>query len=78
MAGAELIILACNTSHYFIYEVMSNVDVPILSMIDATLAAVLRRGITKAALFATEGTVKSGIYTDVFKKNGIPKNCKQV
>ncbi|MDE7323592.1 MAG: amino acid racemase [Lachnospiraceae bacterium] len=69
--GAELIIIACNTSHYFLDKVRSSVKVPILSMIDVTLSAAKRKGITKAALFATEGTVKSGIYTTEFERNGI-------
>lgn len=69
--GAEIIVLACNTSHYFLDDVRRGINVPVLSMIDACLEAVLNQGITKAALFATEGTVKSGIYQKTFNKNGI-------
>lgn len=70
-SGAELLVLACNSSHFFLPEVMGSVNVPILNMIDVTLYSTQRMGIKKVALLATEGTVKSGIYTNVYAKNGI-------
>lgn len=69
--GAEILVMPCNTAHYFLSEIQRNVEIPILSMIEATCESLLKRGIKTIGLLATEGTINSGIYQDVFEKNGI-------
>ena len=69
--GAEILAMPCNTAHYFISEIQKNVDIPILNMIEVTGDALLERGIKTVGLLATEGTINSGIYQDVFGKKGI-------
>ena len=69
--GADFLIVPCNTAHYFREAVQMSVDIPILSMIELTGEAVLSRGIKTVGLLATEGTINSGIYQNVFKKLGI-------
>lgn len=69
--GAEILVMPCNTAHYFYSEVQKNVEIPILNMIELTYNALLQKGIKKAGLLATEGTIKSGIYQNTFKDSGI-------
>lgn len=69
--GAELLVIPCNTAHYFRAEVQKSVDIPILSMIELTGKALLEKGIKTVGLLATEGTINSGIYQEVFTKLGI-------
>ncbi len=69
--GAQILVMPCNTAHYFRSKVQKNVDIPILSMIEITGESLLKKGIKTAGLLATEGTINSGIYQDVFMKMGI-------
>lgn len=69
--GAEVLVMPCNTAHFFRSEVQKNVDIPILSMIELTGKALLEKGIKTVGLLATEGTVKSRIYQDVLEEMSI-------
>lgn len=69
--GADILVIPCNTAHYFRSEVQKSVNIPILSMIELTGEALLKKGVQTVGLLATEGTVNSGIYQDVFEKMGI-------
>lgn len=60
--GADFILLPCNTSHYFYDEIQSELNVPVLNMIELTSAELKKKGIKKVGLLATEGTVKSKVY----------------
>ena len=69
--GAQILVMPCNTAHYFLSEVQKNVDIPILNMIEITGKHLLENGIKTVGLLATEGTINSRIYQDVFLKMGI-------
>ena len=69
--GAEVIIVPCNTAHAFLPQVQEAVDVPFLHMIDLTRDALVKRGIRKAGLLATTGTLRTGIYQQRFASTGI-------
>lgn len=60
--GVDFIAVPCNTAHIFIKELREVSGVPVLSIIDETALALKRRGIRKAGLLATSGTINSGIY----------------
>lgn len=65
--GAEILVMACNTSHYYIEEIQKELPVPVLSIVESTFLAVKSQGIRKVALFATEGTVKAKVYQKIFE-----------
>lgn len=69
--GAEVLVMPCNTAHYFYNDVQNAVDIPVLHMIEITCNSLLKKGIKKAGLLATDGTIESGIYQGVFDKSGI-------
>ncbi len=69
--GADLLIMPCNTAHYFHGKVQEAVGVPVLNMIEITCDALKEKGIKKAGLLATDGTIQSGIYQSVFENNAI-------
>lgn len=79
--GAELLIMPCNTAHYFYDDVSDSVSVPVLNMISVTGRILSAKGIRKAGLLATDGTVQSGIYEVELQKYGIevvkPDACGQ-
>lgn len=65
-AGAEVLVMACNTAHFFYDDVAAAVEVPILHMPRLTAEAVRAAGLGPVALLATDGTVQSGIYQAAF------------
>ena len=72
-AGADFLIMPCNTAHYFIDDLRGNLGIPVLDMIELTAEAFVERlpDASGAGLIATDGTVKSGIYESRFGKKGV-------
>ncbi|MBR2829577.1 MAG: amino acid racemase [Solobacterium sp.] len=69
--GAEVLVMPCNTAHGFYEQVAASVNVPVLHMIALTRDALKERGIQRAGLLATDGTVETGIYQKTFAGSGI-------
>lgn len=70
-AGAKLLVIPCNTAHYFYDGLSETSSVPILNIIEETVRYLKKRNITTFGLLATEGTVKSRSYHRLCEKNGI-------
>ena len=64
--GAEVLIMPCNTAHGFLERVRAASPVPVLNMIELTCQALKKRGVTRAGLLATTGTIRTGIYPKYF------------
>lgn len=69
--GANVLCMPCNTAHYYYKDLASRCAAPIVNMIEETGNELMRQGIKKAALLATDGTLLSGIYADTLKPKGI-------
>ena len=70
-AGAELLVIPCNTAHYFYSKVAEAVDIPILNIIEETAKLCAIEKTKKVGVLATEGTISSGAYKDIFNFYGI-------
>jgi aspartate racemase len=72
-AGAECLVMPCNTAHYFYDEIVKNINIPFLNIFEETARELKRNytGIKCAGLLATDGTVKTGIYENFFSEYGI-------
>lgn len=70
-AGADTIAIPCITAHYFHDEMERAIGVPILHGIAETAAYLKKRGYGRVGIMATDGTVKSGLFTAEFAKTGI-------
>ncbi|MDO4489179.1 MAG: amino acid racemase [Eubacteriales bacterium] len=70
-AGADLLIMPCNTAHYFVDYVKEAVNIPVVSIIESAADKVLSRGFNKAVILATDGTIQAGVYEKIFKEKGI-------
>jgi aspartate racemase len=71
--GADVLIMACNTAHYFIDNLRRHVHIPFLSMIEET-AKEIKKGtppVQSVGLLATSGTCQAGVYDKVFEQYGI-------
>lgn len=73
LMGADVIIMPCNTAHYFYDEIVKYLHIPFINMIEE-VAKKIKKGkqdISKIGLLATAGTCKSGVYDKILKKYGI-------
>jgi aspartate racemase len=69
--GADVLVMPCNTSHYFYEEIAASLEIPLLHMIRETADVLHRRGIRRAGLMATDGLIRSGLYARLFEAQGI-------
>jgi len=69
---ADLIAIPCNTAHAFVERIQPHLRVPVLNMLDETMAQVGARypGQT-VGLLATTGTVQSGVYAAAAERAGV-------
>jgi len=72
-AGADFIIIPCNTAHYFLPLIQESVKIPILNMIEETAKETQKRisQIQKVGLLASIGIYETEIYHRQFKKFNI-------
>ena len=60
-AGADFLVMPCNTAHVFEQAIMDAVDIPLVSIIDVTIDAV-PDGCGSVGLLATDGCLRAGVY----------------
>lgn len=63
-AGAELLVMPCNTAHVFLDDVIPRLHVPFLHIVDETVREIVNSNAAakRAGLLATNVCVESGIY----------------
>jgi aspartate racemase len=60
--GADLIIIPCNTAHYFYDQIASSVKIPVINMIREAIIETSNQKISKVGLMATTGTIETKLY----------------
>jgi len=77
-AGANILIMPCNTAHYFFKEIIEKINEKInkenyvfLNMIEETAKYLKKQNVESACLLATTGTYKSEVYQNIFKNYNI-------
>lgn len=65
--GAEIIAIPCITAHYFQPE-LEKYGVPVIHAIRKTAEYLKREKISVVGIMATDGTVKSRLFQDIFKE----------
>lgn len=83
-AGADALIMPCNTAHYFVDDILKKVNIPLIHIVEATAKAVKTRHpkAKKIGLLATSGTKKAGVYSKVLMGYGfelieLPENVEK-
>jgi len=77
-AGANILIMPCNTAHYF-YNIIKNridkrynkINYKFINMIEETAKVAQSQGCKRVFLLATKGTYESKIYNNIFKEYDI-------
>lgn len=72
-AGADLIVIPCNTAHAFYGPIASAVAIPVLHIMDEVATAARRTvdGLRRAGVLATRATMAAGLYHRAFERVGV-------
>ena len=62
LLGADFAVMVCNTAHIYFDDIAARSPLPLVDMIDNTVAHVRRTAPARVALLATAATVRSGLY----------------
>lgn len=67
--GVDFVSVPCNTAHHFLHAIEASAGVPLLSIVDVTVAAAVARG-SSVAVLATDGTRAARVYQDALEAAG--------
>ena len=72
-AGADFLVIPCNTAYFFASHVTEAVDIPLISIIDVTLDAILQReaSIKNVGVLATDGCLRADVYQDALQERSL-------
>jgi aspartate racemase len=70
-AGADFGIIATNTMHRVFDQVQAAVDLPLLSIVEATASEIHKEGLAKVGLLGTVFTMEASYYPDGLARKGI-------
>lgn len=80
-AGADMILIPCNTAHYFIPEISKTINIPILHMLEITCRHIAKQveklpeyaGALKipVGVLATTGTIKTALYQRYLERENL-------
>ena len=72
-AGADMLVIPCNTAYVFAAGAREAVSIPLISIIDVTIDAVLQRksSIGNVGVLATNGCLQGGVYQEVLQSRSL-------
>lgn len=70
-AGANFIVMPCNSLHIFIKEIRNAVSVPVLSIVEETVKFLKQENMHKVGIVSTSATIKNKLYENAFSENNI-------
>ena len=69
--GADLIVIPCNTAHFFYDELHAAIHVPMLNIIEEAVRQAHTIGAEKIGILATDGTIQTQTYQRYSQKYGM-------
>ena len=79
-AGADFVVIPCNSAHYFLKEILEKTDIPILDMIEESAGYISKKGVKKIGLLSN--FVPHELFKKTFARKGIqiiiPNSQEQV
>ncbi len=70
-AGADFIVMPCNSLHIFIKDIRDSVKIPVLSIVEETVKFLKKNNFNKVGIVSTSATIENKLYENAFKENGI-------
>lgn len=69
--GCTALALPCNASHYFVPRLQQEIAIPIVHMVNETVAFLKDESKTKVAILGTDGTIHGGLYQAACESAGM-------
>ncbi|MCK6418492.1 MAG: amino acid racemase [Alphaproteobacteria bacterium] len=70
-AGADFLVMPCNTLHRYAQEIRQSVSIPFISVVDVVTDFARKYNLNNVGLIATNITLESGFYQNAFQNQGI-------
>lgn len=70
-AGANFIVMPCNSLHVFIEDIRKSVSIPVLSIVEETVKFLKDNNFNKVGIVSTSATIRNKLYENAFEKNSI-------
>lgn len=70
-AGADFLVMPCNSLHEFIDDIRGSVKIPVLNIVEETVRFLKNEGVTKTGIVSTSITRDKKLYKDLCVANGI-------
>jgi aspartate racemase len=72
-AGADFLVIPCNTAHHFLDVIRRSVEIPVLDITEVVAQAAAERvpDLRTVGLLATRATVAAGLYQGAFAHRGV-------
>lgn len=70
-AGADFILIPCNTAHYFFDHIKNSIDIDVIHMVKETGKKIKIMGYKSAGILSTDGTLATGLYSNFLKNENI-------
>lgn len=64
VAGADCILLCCNTAHLIANKLKQKIKIPVLHIADETVKEIVKQNITKVGLLGTKHTMENRFFID--------------
>ncbi len=72
-AGADFLIVTCNTAHVFYDRVQPQLDIPWVHLIESTIDTIVKQypTVTQVGVLATSGTLSNSLYNSYLLQTGL-------
>lgn len=70
-AGADFLVMPCNSLHAFIEEIRNSVKIPVLSILEESTKTLKKDGVSKIGILSTQLTRNRKLYEKIFAENNI-------
>lgn len=70
-AGADFLVMPCNTAHYYYDHIAEKIEIPFLNMIDETVSVIIEKNYRKVVVLGTRATIDTRLYQDKITKHRI-------
>ncbi len=69
-AGADFLVMVCNTAHAYTDEIRTAVSIPFISIVDVTVEAAAAAGHRQVGVMAAEGCLRAALYQQALTAAG--------
>ncbi len=70
-SNVDFIVMPCNSLHVFIEHIRGAVSIPVLSIVEETVAFLKANDFKKVGIVSTSATIRNKLYENAFEINGI-------